>query len=192
MRMIEIATYGFAELGDAVKKQVLDKHRDINVNYNEWDSHVLYEWNEKLLGKGFEDSKITYSGFHTQGSKATFTANFSIGRPIPDHVMAALAAEKLSGGDILVREDMRCQFYGKIKDGRVYHMNPDDPNRLGSWAVGRWAEEVSDEIHEEVKILCGDIFDDLQTEYDYQTSDERVIETIECNDYRFDINGKLV
>jgi len=79
MRTMEISVYMFDELSEKAKERVLEKHRDINVDH-EWHESTIAAWKEKLAEKGFEDAKIYFSGFSSQGDGACFDAECNISK----------------------------------------------------------------------------------------------------------------
>ena len=74
MRTIELKVYKFNELSDEAKAKVLERHRNWNVDYTDWYDCVYEIWQEKLAAVGFDDAKIHFSGFWSQGDGACFDA----------------------------------------------------------------------------------------------------------------------
>lgn len=68
-----------------VSKDLIDKYRYINVEYDDWASSVLDEWTTKLQLLGFVDPKIEYSGFCCQGDGASFTCEVDVSQYIESH-----------------------------------------------------------------------------------------------------------
>lgn len=69
----EERTYSFEELSPEAQEKALDKYRDINVDYNDWHDTIITDFEEDLRDNfGFEDVKVQYSGFYSQGDGASF------------------------------------------------------------------------------------------------------------------------
>ncbi len=70
----EERTYSFDELSPEAQRKVLDDYRDINVDYEEWADPIIEGFKEDLLEIfGFDEVKVEYSGFYSQGDGASFT-----------------------------------------------------------------------------------------------------------------------
>lgn len=70
----EERTYSFDELSPEAQRKVLDDHRDINVDYSDWADPIIEGFKEDLLNDfGFDEVKVQYSGFYSQGDGASFT-----------------------------------------------------------------------------------------------------------------------
>ena len=91
MRTMEVKVYSFEELSEKSKATVIEKNRDINVDYEDWAECLLDEWKAKLARIGFHEAEISYSGFSSQGDGACFDARHY---DIPE-----LAAAVYSGKD---------------------------------------------------------------------------------------------
>ncbi len=136
-----IKTYlKFNELSDEQKKKVLDKMRDINVDYNNWHDFVTDEFKTKLADLGYTNVKTQFSGFWSQGDGASFSAE---------------------------KEDLEITM-----STRYCHS--------GSMSC------ESDSLLQESRRLADEYYRDLKKAYEYLTSDESIIDTIEANDYEFD------
>jgi hypothetical protein len=74
MREITVKVYKFDELNEDTKAKVLEKHRNINVDTDDWCECTTDDWKGKLAEKGFQDAEIRFSGFWSQGDGACFDA----------------------------------------------------------------------------------------------------------------------
>lgn len=68
----------FEELNEKQRAKVLDDYRDINVDYD-WYDFLIEEYTEKLESLGYENIKIEFSGFYSQGDGACFIADHERG-----------------------------------------------------------------------------------------------------------------
>ena len=71
----EITLYSVSDLKEnpIVLKNVLDKQYHINVDTDFWYKEVIYNHTQKLESLGFNEVKIEFSGFYSQGDGASFT-----------------------------------------------------------------------------------------------------------------------
>ncbi len=71
------------KLKDMTKEQILsviEKHRDINVDNDVWCKYIFEQYIDILNSFGFEDVKIFFSGFYSQGDGASFTSSININK----------------------------------------------------------------------------------------------------------------
>lgn len=178
---------------DELKEKVLQKHHDINVAFDEWHVGVYEDWIEELKNYGFEDVKIYFSGFCSQGDGACF---------ISKDVNLSLLAEKLNFSTREINIIRALQEQGYIYSefnhkGHYYHEYSTyfaiyDGYTRATWnhilkIVARLEIAIKDLIIE----LSKDIYRDLNEEYDYLTSEDSILETLEINNYEFDENGNI-
>ena len=176
----------------------LDKHRYINVEHNWWDC-VVDHWVEKLERKGYYDVDIQFSGFCSQGDGASFTARIS-GAGVRKfmelhgldktykHVYAI--AEPTYVRLSMDRTSTRYSHEHTVApDGEMEEVyEPDDPTDLREEALYRlsvlagyeWADFV-EQFGSISRDYMREIYDDLETDYNYLTSDEAVRETLNIN-----------
>jgi len=72
MKTITVQLFEFKELQKKIQEKILEKHRNVNVDYNEWYDCTYENWKEKLKEMGFENPVISFSGFWSQGDGACF------------------------------------------------------------------------------------------------------------------------
>jgi hypothetical protein len=187
-KTIEVKLYTFDELSDEVKEKVLDEYRYVNVDYDGWYDFVVEDWEEKLEKLGYEDVKIYFSGFYSQGDGACFVAKVNIPKWIKAHKAGKrfrrLLKEYNEGWDASIT----------IKHNyRYYFSTSTDVEYEGYWDLSDKAyeqlEEMAKCIEDEREKLGDEIYEDLAKEYEYMISDEAVAETIIANDYNFMEDG---
>jgi hypothetical protein len=203
-------TYTFSELPtQALKDEAIEQHRDTNVDYSEWAEHIIDDWKEKLEALGYSDPVISYSGFWSQGDGASFTCKQV---PLPSADPRVIAAwDQLVGAAELIgepiTEDIADLAFGSvIRTNRRYshentvsvdwewndppYMNHDPDEGIQPFvdmlklAVG----DYFDGLAETVRDLCRDIYSALESEYEYQTSDEAIAESLEANETEFEVD----
>jgi hypothetical protein len=171
MRIKEIKVYKFSELSDKAKEKALQSLCDINVDYNWWES--VYE-DAARIGLKIEEFDID-RGSYVRG-KFTLDAI---------EVAAKIKAEH--GEDCETYKDA-VKFLAD-RDG-IIDSWPKDEN--GEFESDGDLDEKLDAVEEEFfKTIREDYRIMLSKEYDYQTSREQVIESIEANEYEFTEDGEL-
>ena len=203
MRTIEITAYQFAELSDKAKQKALEKMYDINV-HDDWFDSVYEDFkmiceclgitlNSRRSGK-FDEPCIYFSGFSSQGDGACFEGSYSYvkgaSKAIRDH---APQDKKLHAIADQLQALQKRNFYSL--EGWTKQFN----HNYYSMSVGcerSDCKELANDTEDDFKSLMEDLanwlYRQLETEYEYQTSEAAIIETIEANEYEFDENGKRI
>ena len=164
--------YPFDELTDEAKETAIQNLADINVNYEWWE--FIYE---DAANVGIKITKFDLGrGSYCQGD---FIEN------------AEEAAKK-----IIAEHGESCDTYKTAMKFLVafelakknYEISVDyDTDDAEFDDTGEY-EELVDEFS---WLILEDYRINLQHEYEYLTSEEAIIETIEANDYEFTADGKL-
>lgn len=191
------------KLPDHAKSQILDDHRYWNVDDHEWWDSVYELFTEDMKAIGIEVDKMYFSGFWSQGDGACFEGRVrdwglflkSLGYTNPlfiDHF------DKHAAFDVRHR-------------GHYYHENctsfsmefnlPEEFDEEDFLQVYGYGEELRDaaliaalslpensgdaleaQFTEAFKDHMRDLYCRLEEEYEYLTSDEVVLESLEAND----------
>lgn len=172
MRTIRTKVYKFDELTKAVQQKVIENNYDIN---------VYYDWYEFT----YEDAKnvgLKISGFDIdRGSYCNL-----------DFIESAEAAAHL----IIDQHGETCETYKTAESylkerDKAIDTAPKDEN--GDFENERELDEKLDELDEEFKkSISEDYLKMLRDEYEYQTSEEAIKETISVNEYEFTAEGKMI
>ena len=174
MRIIESKVYQFDELTDGAKQKAIENLYDLNVDHDWWQ--FTYEDAEQIGCKiqGFDLDRANYCNLIFNDS--------------PEDVAR----------DILKEHGQKCETYKTAKQ----FLNDRD-NLVSKYSDGKNTDKVIeeneydfdnelDELEEEFKkSLSEDYRIILQHEYEYLTSEESIIETIEANEYEFNEDGSL-
>jgi hypothetical protein len=185
-KTIKVKLYTFDELSD--KEKVLNEYRDINVDYDGWYNFVIENWQEKLEKLGYEDVKIYFSGFYSQGDGACFTAKVNIPKWIKAHKASKRFKKLLNEYNkgiyafITIKHNYRYYFSTSTTVDYEGGMDLSDKAYEQLEEIARWIEDEREK-------LGNTIYKDLEEEYKYLTSDEAVRETIIANDYMFMEDG---
>lgn len=183
MKDITVKVYSFDELSPMAKKKAIELFHDINVD-NE-DPYILEVEANVLEKLGYNDAKINYSGFWSQGDGACFECTVDIKKWIQVH-KAYKEYRKL------YNQAANCNLVINT-NGRYYHEMTMYTN---SEAYGM-TEDVQEQLSKlEIDVIkdardeARRIYKTLEKDYEYNTSDEVIIEGIKANDYDFTIDGE--
>jgi hypothetical protein len=167
----ETKAYKFEELTDQQKEKAIDKLYDISVDHDWWDS--VYDDAEQI---GLKITEFDIDrGSYCNG----------------EFIETAPEVAKL----IIANHGKKCETY---KTAENYL------KELKEFAKSEMAKNADDEDFTEDDIDFSDIDDEflkslledyltmLRHEYEYLTSEEAIIETINANDYEFDENGNMI
>lgn len=175
MKTIEIQLYKFEELSEEVKKKVVERLMDINIDYDWWDS--IYEDAGNI---GLKISSFDIYEKQIEGSFAGCNNGLDVA--------------------FLIKENHgeNCEMYNtaiKFIDKYNEMFNKyEDKNKKGYILDGKEQEfddELRDMENDFLKAILEDYLVLLETEVEYRESDEAIIETIEANDYDFTVNGEI-
>jgi hypothetical protein len=166
MRTIRTKVYQFSELSKAAQSKAVEVMNDINTDFNWWQ--FIYEDAAQIGLKldGFEFDSASF--VRNLGGEFTLSACEVAANIFRDH------------GE-------NCETY-KTAESFMEIWQP----VFNTYMKTEKGEDKL--IHLETKFLntlLADYKQMLQDEYDHQCSREAIIETIEANEYEFDINGKL-
>ena len=166
--------YKFSELSEDAKQKALEAMYDINIDYDWWN--YVYEDAENI-GLKITEFDLDRASFVHADTILSYTE-------IADRIIAEhgetcetyqTAKEFLNDRDNLV---------AKYSDG----VKLDEVTEENEYDFDQDCDNLEEEFH---KSLCEDYRIMLQNEYEYLTSEEAIIETIEGNDYDFTEDGEL-
>ena len=201
MKTITTKVYTYDELSDKAKEKALDNNRLFNTDNDFWPVCVIEDRTAILEEHGFYEPQILYSGFCSQGDGACFTATLDNGG-----LLSFLTKTKqLAKYKTLVKAINDCTIYVNIKithTDRYYHENS---TTIEDWTESQANEELTGKLLEEYTQWyssfdsrasnnasigwyyeeCQDIYRHLETEHDYQNSDEIIEESLLANEMQF-------
>jgi hypothetical protein len=184
---------------------LIDRHRDINTHHDWWDS-VYDFFTEDMRTIGIEVDEMYFRGFWSQGDGACFDGavrDWHKFLPVvdPDYNNPVLIAHataffsfscERSGHYCNARYDADLPLPESSIDmdfAEQYSPYPVDDLRTAAWLaiLNRFASSTLEKHFRDV-FTCNmqDLYDKLETEYDYLTSDEAVWEAIVANDMHLD------
>ncbi len=208
--------YKFEELSDKAKERAIEKETEAQGEY--WDpSDYIYDdfvrmaailgitidsrdWTNTYGHKGSTPT-IYYSGFWSQGDGACFEGSYEYAKGS----VKAMTAETNDKELIRIARELQALqkpfFYGLTATmkhrGHYSHSGCMEVDTELKWDDGdnwqRWQEVARpwEELTQLMRDFANWIYKSLEAEYDYQTSREQVIESIEANEYEFDEDGNL-
>lgn len=196
----EVKVYSLEDIksNPELLEKVIEKHRDINVNFDWWD--FIYENFKEYNDEYFGIDKIYFSGFWSQGDGAMFEYN-SISDRLKDIFIDGLDLSPMRKGWLrnnasvsgkgvqrgLYYHEKSCShsIYWEVDNGDLYWDRP-----LYQW-IESFANDFENFIEELYVNLCADLYSTLKKEYTYLTSDESILEALECNEYEFTEDGNI-
>ena len=176
MKTIEINAYQFKELDETTKQKVIEDNLYINVEHDWWD--CTYET--------FEEVGVKIEGFDIYRGECTI--QFYL-----DYTEVASKIIDTFGESTPI--SITCNNFIKDRDALVKKYG--EGNEIDGYSVkdefyDEFDEEEADLAHEFERELSVEILKWLRDEYEYLTSEEAIIETIEANEYEFTKEGKLI
>lgn len=170
MRTIRTRVYKFDELSDDAKQTAIEQLWDINVTHEWWE--FTYEDAKNV---GIEIESFDLDRFQIEGKfieDAVFTAH----KIKDDH---GQDCETYKTAEQFLRKRDELIDSARDEDGEF-----EDEHELDG-KLDELEADFLQSILEDYRMM-------LQREYDYQTSKEAIIETIQANEYEFLKNGKMI
>jgi hypothetical protein len=182
MRQIITNAYTFEELSENAKKKAIENNIHINTEDDFWHELLIDGFIEDLDKIGFENAKIYFSGFWSQGDGLCFDADINI------YNFCETTNEKRVSNfaNIFIEKNQYSNHYNHEK---TRYTNYELTN-------GRNINNVIDILKNKIEALrlekCREFYNILEKEYYFLQSDETIIETILSNEYEFNENGQLI
>jgi len=181
----------------------------------EWWDGAWSAWADALNQIGFTDAELSFSGFWSQGDGASFTC-----KNVDLDKLKAFMGTDIKPSTVIdgTPEDFRPWIVYKIdgktpanskyrsipsetsasvdrRDNHYSHENTCEfvmewPGASLSTLLQKTLKAFEKDVEQLRRDLCRAIYRDLEEEYEYQISDEQLIESAEANDYTFDAAGR--
>lgn len=184
MRTIRTKVYKFDELTPSAQNKAIELLNDLNVHEN-WFDPTIENMVEMLSENGFDNAKIQFSGFWSQGDGASFDADINLKHFCKDKRILAIAGNYC---DFRIEKNSFANHYSHEKT-RYVEYNALDEKFV---CINSALQDLSRTIEEKRLSLCKQIYKDLENDYEYLTSREAIIESIQANEYEFFKDGKLI
>jgi hypothetical protein len=205
----EKTEFTFQELDERAKDTARQWHAE--TLYEDWYEFTKEEFHEKLESLGFDGIESCFSGFCSQGDGASFRAGFTFSEERAfeflsdcdrERVIAAQAEAALAGhgwpkfviSGSLENRGNYCHANMICIDTISYQFETDSlPDELVDMLtpVEDAIDSPADNIRDYARDLANDYYEDLEKEYEYQTSDEALINEAESGGWTFDEYGNL-
>jgi hypothetical protein len=194
----EFTVYSLQDMlnDEKLKSALLDKHTNINVDFNFWHEAEIEHHEEQLKIAGYQNVKIHFSGFYSQGDGACFTGDINVVAWIEKN-----APVKYARILKLIKAGFIDTYSAEIKHrGHYYHERSTDLfidfriyGNLGTSAVNVCGllDVLVTDIETDIIERGREIYKDLKADYEYLTSEEAIIETLQINDYEFNEDGSI-
>lgn len=181
----------FSDLDEKTKAKVMEKYHDYNTSFDWWE--VTYEYfAEKMRTKGIEvDLKHTY---FSQSDYATITAEVTdIDKFLNE--LGGFSKKETQLIKFAVHNgyisNLGCSAQRSSTSANVEWNNPHEYNQGSSSDAYRFAEKTLESFSESVDCFFKDatreFYRDLQTDYEYLTSEEGLSESFDANECVFEI-----
>ncbi len=189
--------YTFDELSDKAKEKAREWFRRDYPDYDWWES--VYEAAKTGAGLlGIEIDGINFSGFCSQGDGARFRGSYRFKKGWRKAILAEFGEgpyrDALLDIGQQLQEAQARQFY-KLEATVAYHGYYE---HSGCTSIGvshaedpyRDIGDCEDAVIQALREFMDYIYEWLEDEYDWLTSDEQVDESIRANEYTFLENGE--
>jgi hypothetical protein len=200
MKTINITLYKFEELSKEAQQKAIEDNYNINTGF-EWYDFILEDIteNENI----FENIKIYFSGFYSQGDGSMFEYN-GINAETFKTFLNEEYKHLTEKRRMLIFDNINITAKGKQK-GHYYHENSCshyiDIELNQGYIFSKHSNiynlivEINQNFESYLidlyKTKCIEIYKNLNDSYDYLQSDEVIKETLISNDYDFTEEGEI-
>lgn len=196
-KIIEETVYTIDELKDQfpeVYQKVIEKNSDINTDFN-WYDFIEADYIEQLEKIGFYDVKIYFSGFCSQGDGACFEGKWYKDRADLNKVdleeIYSPEIKNLYYSLLDLTNSYIDGCFSLTTSGRYCHENTMSIDGETCTENGESVEFDFDNILEECKNIAREIYKSLKHDYEDAISESSILETLQCNEYYFDLSGNI-
>ena len=196
MRIIETKAYTFDELSDDAKEKLIEKFREDKYEYLNLDyfyDDCVYQLEEL----GFVNPKIQYSLGYCQGDGLSFEADKYT--RLEDLYIKELGkgkehtAQVLADNSTFICTGNKGRYcYASTSDIDLYIENYSSTINTDCENINNVVDIVRGELEDLYVDICSNLEKQGYDEIEYQLSDECIIEDIQCNEYEFTKEGKLI
>jgi uncharacterized protein YfbU (UPF0304 family) len=182
---------------ESISSDLLEKHRTINVDHNDWYEFVYESFKERMEKQGITADEMSFSGFWSQGDGASFTGCINPLRFLRKHFpkdYPMLRKVVGLGGRVHLAWKHSGRYYHEYSNtfdldvdrvGNCIETPTDFHEQVVASYDNMLQEELSTFEDDAIPIIRGymrELYRELEKEYDYLTSDEVVSETIIANE----------
>jgi hypothetical protein len=201
MRTITTEVFTYSELSDAAKAKARDWYRETSQGDNYFSESVIEDAATiaALLGIELKTTRkapcIHWSGFACQGDGASFEGDFDPkAMKTPDLFAHAPTDEKLHAVAVNILEAAQAipgEWTANISlsGHRYVHSNMMQIDIEQGEDETEISPEMEKALLDSLRAFADWIYSQLESEYEYQNSDDAVADIIEANEYEFEANG---
>jgi hypothetical protein len=198
MKTVELELYKFEELPEDVQAKLIEKNYDINVDDHYWYEYVFEDAKEigSLMGI---DIKDIYFSLHVQGSGATFNGSYYYQKgsvkKVTSHAPLDEELHRIVKSLALLQRKFFYGLYATIEHSGHYNHERCNTITVDHHDSYHYDSDNMNEVEDELTELLRDymvwIYNRLQKEYDYYTSEEQIKDQLICMEYDYTKNGRI-
>ena len=201
MKTIQLELFAFNELSDEAKAKAINSERNSdNLEYH-YSGEVEY-YQDVLKHIGFTSVEISFSGFYSPGDGASFTADYDSSlinlEELKKHntelysLMSRI--DSVFGASGLTSDNVITASVKRVNRHYSHHntvtiddiaINGEDEWITEDSRIYKAFEAIENYLSSLKDDICYIIYNNLEKEYEYQTSDEHIAELQTINDYYF-------
>lgn len=195
--------YTFDELSESAKEKAREWYRNGQLDYDWWD--FVYDDADKIASiigidigrKGKNTPAIYFSGFWSQGDGACFEGSYRYKKGWRKELQEYAPRNEHNADIWQIAEALQAiqasQFY-KLEAtcrhrGHYQHSGCMSVEVTHTDSLYRDVGDAEGEIRDQLRLFADWIYDRLEQEHDWLTSDEQVDESIRANEYTFNEDG---
>ena len=201
MKTIQLELFSFNELSDVAKAKAIESERNSESLEYHYSGEVEY-YQDVLKHIGFTNVGISFSGFYSQGDGASFTADYDSSLINIDELKNHNAElyslmtriDSVFGASGLTSDNTITASVKRVSRHYSHHntvtidniaINGEDEWITEDSKIYKAFETIENYLTSLKDDLCLIIYNSLEREYEYQTSDEYIAELLTINDYYF-------
>ena len=205
METKQINVFSFNELSNEAKEHAIEKYYNYYTEYEDLDFE-LDSLKEKLANIGFENAKISFSGFCSQGDGASFESDVNLNKILSYMVYQSTSYDEISKyNNLIILHDknlLELTLWIKRLSSHYSHENTcttdheiDLYQKYRSSQAEDYFFEVAQDLMEEVEDIrhevSQDIYHSLEETYEAMQSEEYLAEGFENEEIEFLETGEM-
>lgn len=190
--------YTFDELNKKAQEKAIENNRYINVDFEEWYRNLLCDFIENTknnYGIEIEEKNIAFSGFSSQGDGASFTSNDidikkllkALNITFKSEVLKKLFCDNVSIG---IRR-INTHYSHKYTVSCYCDYTELTYTRIDDYLYNK-SQELEEKLTALKNKLCNTLYDELENEYEFLTSDSIIEDCLISNEYEFYSDGTMI
>lgn len=199
MRTITTQVFKFSELSDKAKEKAIQEYRGNGIDFSFHAECVIDDAKAIAALFGMDIEKVYYSGFWSQGSGASFFGDYRYKAGALAAVKAYAPQDKELHAIVQRLQKMqRKRFYGIscriLQRGRYVHENTMlvDEIFINGNRVYFNPGDIENEVIDCLRDYAIWIYKRLESEYEYQNSDECISEYLNESETEFTVDGESI